>query len=112
MSCDISTLTEVMQSGDPEAAQRTLESCTAMILDPTLWLWTIAFTVVGGVGGWLIGRSKNSITRDTLLGLALGPLGWLVSLILPTQKPPRKCAACGKVVDAGDKHCRHCGAAL
>jgi hypothetical protein len=112
MSCDIPTLTDVLQSGDPEQAQRTLESCTAMIFDPTLWLWTIAFTVVGGVGGWLIGRYKHAVVRDTLLGLAFGPLGWIVSLFMPAQKPSSKCAACGNTVDARDKHCRHCGAAL
>ena len=117
MSCDISTLTDVLQTGDPEQAQATLESCIALIFDPTMWFWAIAFTVVGGIGGWLIGKYKHAVARDTLLGLALGPFGWVVSLLLPAQKPqPKKlqpkCAACGKAVDAGDKHCRHCGAAL
>ncbi len=117
MSCDISTLTQVLQSGDPLEAQATLESCVALIFDPMLWFWTIAFTIVGGVVGWLIGRRKNAVTRDTLLGLALGPIGWAVSLILPAQQPQSKksqpkCGACGQTVDTGDKHCRRCGAAL
>ncbi|TLY48428.1 MAG: zinc ribbon domain-containing protein [Gammaproteobacteria bacterium] len=112
MSCDISTLTNVLQSGDPEQAQTTLNACVEMLTDPTLWYWTVAFTIVCAGVGALIGKYKNAVARDTALGLILGPIGWIVSLLLPAQKPKPKCKACGKAVDAGDKHCRHCGAAL
>src|SRR5258708_36638570 len=87
MSCDISTLTEVLQSGDPEQAQATLEACIALIFDPTMWLWAIAFSVVGGVGGWLIGKYKRAGVRGTLLGPAFGPIRWAAALILPAQQP-------------------------
>lgn len=111
MACDFSALSN-LDPTDPDAAQRLLEQCTATLTDPTLWIWAIVFTVACAAVGALIGKYKNAIARDTLLGLALGPIGWAISLLLPARKPPMKCSACGKVVDAADKHCRHCGAAI
>lgn len=112
MSCDITTLTDALSLGDPEQAASTLDACVGVLTDPTLWYWTIGFTVVCGVVGALIGKYKNAVARDTALGLILGPIGWIVSLLLPAQKQRPKCLACGKFVDAGDKHCRNCGAAM
>ena len=112
MSCDFSALSKVQDAGDPEQAAELLSECTALLADPSLWIWAIVFTVVCGVVGALIGKYKNAIARDTFLGLLLGPIGWVISLILPAQKPKPKCPACTKAVDAGDRHCRHCGAAL
>jgi len=112
MTCDLSALSKVQDAGDPEQAAELLAECTAVLADPSLWIWAIVFTIVCGVVGALIGRYKNAIARDTMLGLVLGPFGWVISLMLPTRKPQPKCAACGKAVDAGDRHCRHCGASL
>jgi hypothetical protein len=112
MTCDLSALTKVQKSGDPEQAAELMAECTAVLADPTLWIWLIVFTIVCGVVGALIGMQKNAIARDTMLGLLLGPIGWVISLLLPARKPQPKCAACGKNVDEGDRHCRHCGAAL
>jgi hypothetical protein len=110
MTCDLSALSKVQDAGDPEQAAELLAECTAVLADPSLWIWAIVFTIVCGVVGALIGRHKNAIARDTMLGLLLGPIGWVISLILPARTPQPKCAACGKPVDAGDRHCRHCGA--
>jgi hypothetical protein len=68
--------------------------------------------VVGAIVGGLIGRRKNTVVRDALLGGALGPIGWIISLVLPAPRPKPVCAACKHPVDAGDVHCRHCGAKL
>ncbi|MBU6198956.1 MAG: hypothetical protein KGI64_06290 [Xanthomonadaceae bacterium] len=111
MACDLSALSN-LDPTDPEAAQRLLDQCTAALTDPSLWIWAIVFTVVCAAVGALIGKYKNAVARDALLGAALGPIGWIISLLLPAHKPAPKCAACGKTVDAGDKHCRHCGARL
>lgn len=111
MSCDLSALSNI-DTGDPEQAADLLAQCTAALADPTLWIWAIVFTVVCGVVGALIGKYKNAVARDVFLGLLLGPIGWIVSLLLPAHKPRPKCVACGKFVDPGDRHCRHCGAAL
>ena len=110
--CDVATLTQVLQSADPDEQMQTLDACFAVLTDPTLWYWLIGFTVVSALVGALIGKYKNAVVRDTLLGLALGPIGWGISLLLPKATPKPLCRACGKPVDSGDRHCRHCGAAL
>ncbi len=111
-ACDVATLLRALQSDDPEAQMQVLDACFATLTDPTLWYWLIGFTVVSALVGALIGKYKNAVVRDTLLGLALGPIGWGISLLLPkaVTKPP--CRACGKPVDAGDRRCRHCGVPL
>ena len=92
MSCDFTALSN-LDPTDPDATQRLLEQCTATLTDPTLWIWAIVFTVACAAVGALIGKYKNAIARDTLLGLALGPIGWAISLLLPARKPPAKCGA-------------------
>lgn len=112
LTCDLATLTQALQSDDPDSQMQVLDACFATFTDPTLWYWLIGFTVVSAVVGALIGKYKNAVVRDTLLGLALGPIGWAISLLLPkaVSKPP--CRACGKPVEPTDKFCRHCGASL
>ena len=110
--CDVATLTQALQSDDPESQMQVLDACFATLTDPALWYWLIGFTIVCALVGALIGKYKNAVVRDTLLGLALGPIGWGISLLLPKAKPKPPCRDCGRPVDAGDKHCRHCGASL
>lgn len=112
MNCDFATLSQVQESGDPDQAMEMMQQCTEMLADPALWYWAIGFTVLCALVGALIGKYKNAIVRDTLLGLALGPFGWLISLLLPATKPKPTCVACKRPVDVADKHCRHCGAKL
>jgi hypothetical protein len=109
MDCDLTALAN-LDPADPETTQRLLSACTAALTDPSLWVWTIVFTVVCAAVGALIGKYKNAIVRDTILGAALGPIGWIISLLLPAQKPKPLCSQCRKPVDAGDTYCRHCGA--
>ena len=111
MACDFSALNNI-DPGDPEQAARLLEECTQALTDPTLWIWALAITVVGAMGGALIGRYKHAVVRDAILGAALGPIGWVISLCLPVPKPAPRCAACQAEVSAGDLHCRRCGAKL
>jgi hypothetical protein len=111
MSCDLSALTS-LDPTDPDQANQLLQECTAAATDPTLWFWTIAFTVVGAVVGAWIGKRKNAVTRDAILGATLGPIGWIISWCLPAPKPKPTCPACKGEVGAGDAHCRHCGAKL
>ena len=82
----------------------------AMAFSPTLWFWALVVTVVGAAGGALVGKYKNAVFRDTIVGAALGPVGWIVSAFLPKEKPRRRCAACGKSIDADATACPHCGA--
>lgn len=109
MSCDWLALLHIESVSDPAEALDTLTVCAS---DPQLWIWGILGTVACAVVGALIGKYKNAVMRDTVLGAALGPIGWIISAFLPKQKPAAKCPACGRNVEAKDAHCRHCGAAL
>jgi hypothetical protein len=111
VSCDISALTS-LDPTDPDQATQLLQECTHMLADPMLWFWAIVFTVVGAAVGALIGRRKNAVTRDAILGAALGPIGWIISWTLPASKPKPACPACKRDVDASDAHCRYCGLKL
>jgi len=82
------------------------------VMDPRIWLWAIVLTVVCGAIGAMIGKRKNAVVRDMVLGAALGPIGWIISLCLPVAKPKPHCPRCKREVAAGDAHCRHCGAKL
>jgi hypothetical protein len=111
MSCDFTALASI-DPNDPDQASALLQQCTAALTDPSLWLWAIAFTVVCAAVGALIGKYKNAIVRDAILGAALGPIGWIISLCMPAVKPKPLCPACKHAIDVGDKHCRQCGAKL
>jgi hypothetical protein len=109
VSCDWLALLHVESASDPAEALDTLTVCAT---DPQLWIWGIVATVVCTAVGALIGKYKNAVMRDAVLGAALGPIGWIISAFLPANKPAPKCRACGRNVDKNDAHCRHCGAAL
>jgi len=111
VSCDLSALTS-LDPTDPDQASQLLQECTAAATDPALWFWTIAFTLVGAVVGAWIGKRRNAVTRDAILGATLGPIGWIISLCLAAPKAIPTCPACKGEVGAGDAHCRHCGAKL
>jgi hypothetical protein len=111
VSCDFSTLLN-LDSGDLDQLNDALQECSAVLEDPMLWVWAIAFTIFCAAVGALIGKYKNAIARDALLGAVFGPFGWIASLLLPKVQPKRQCPTCKRPVDAGDAHCRHCGTAL
>ena len=108
MACDYGALWNV-GSAPPDEAFDVLQACTS---DPHLWIWSIVGTLVCAGVGALIGKYKNAVLRDAVLGAALGPIGWLISLFLPRQKTWPKCPACQHTVPPDDAHCRYCGAKL
>ncbi|MGA9333286.1 MAG: hypothetical protein WBV39_03315 [Rudaea sp.] len=111
MACDFSSLSN-LDPADPEQTQALLRQCTATLTDPKLWMWTIVITIVcAAIGAW-IGKRRNSVVRDAILGAALGPIGWIISLCLAPTKPGRMCPACKRQVDVQDQHCRQCGTRL
>jgi hypothetical protein len=63
--------------------------------------------VLCGLIGYAVGQSKGKAAEGLLLGLILGPLGWLV-LILLYPGTGLKCPHCGGSVEAGYGVCRHC----
>jgi hypothetical protein len=111
MACDLTTLA-ALDTQDPEQLLQLIEECRRVVADPRLWWWAIVITIACAGVGALIGRYKHAVVRDAILGAALGPIGWVISLCLPASKPAPRCRACGHAVDAADAHCRHCGAKL
>jgi hypothetical protein len=115
MACDFGALANV-DPADPDSGAELMQQCMAVVFDPVLWAWAVGLTVVGGLGGMLIGKYTGAMRRDVILGIALGPFGWIVSGILYVAQPKVAkvplCPKCGGLVDRGDAHCRHCGADL
>ena len=68
----------------------------------------IAF-VSGGVGA-LVGALRGRAAFGFFLGLILGPLGWLFTMLMPDNR--RQCPACRGPVHPEATRCRHCSAEL
>jgi hypothetical protein len=74
------------------------------ITDFVIWAFFAALI------GVLIGQSKGRAVDGLVLGVLLGPLGWLLIAVGPNKKP--KCPDCGGVVVSGAKKCKNCGALI
>jgi hypothetical protein len=61
----------------------------------------------GGVIGYAIGKGRGRANEGALLGALLGPIGWIVTLILSKEGP--RCPECLEIVHARAKRCKHCG---
>ena len=91
---------------DPEVTQKLM----ALLLDSVPWSWLIGIAAVSILVGALIGFYKGALWRDTLLGALLGPIGWLISLALPSSR--LRCATCGHANHTHTKCCNKCGSVL
>jgi hypothetical protein len=70
------------------------------------------WTIIGGFVGALIGQRKGRTGEGAVLGLILGPIGWLVVALGPdykTAQESRKCPFCAELVKKEAKVCKHCG---
>ncbi|WP_257387669.1 hypothetical protein [Tahibacter caeni] len=102
-------LERLMQGIDPDAPDASLQLFLRLmgLIDWWLLFWlTLLFVAVGGLIGW----RRGTFWRDVGLAAALGPLGWLVSFLLPL--PERRCRACGRRSPARATACVHCAAPL
>ena len=100
-------LEQLMQGIDPDAPDAALWLFLRLmgLVDWWLLLWiTLASMAIGALIGW----RRGTVWRDVGLAAALGPLGWLVSFLLPL--PQRRCAQCGQFNTAKAQVCTRCGA--
>ncbi|MBA2435711.1 MAG: zinc ribbon domain-containing protein [Pyrinomonadaceae bacterium] len=70
------------------------------------------WAIVGGFVGALIGQRKGRTGEGAVLGLILGPIGWLVVALGPdykTAQESRKCPFCAELVKKEANVCKHCG---
>ena len=109
VECSLSALSE-LDGSDIEALTRMNEACLNALLDPALWAWMTALTViciaVGALIGWLKGRTAAGI----IWAAVLGPIGWVIVALGKSKLPI--CAKCAKRNRLNAKVCRHCGANL
>jgi hypothetical protein len=69
-------------------------------------LWAV---VAGGIGA-AIGSRRGRTGFGLVTGSLIGPIGWLIVLLLPSGLP--KCHACKGDVIAGATKCKNCGSDL
>ena len=50
--------------------------------------WFVVSLVFGGLGAYIAGEKQRSGVEGFLLGLAFGPLGTLIEVMLPTSDKP------------------------
>ncbi|MEI6198264.1 MAG: hypothetical protein WCS42_28435 [Verrucomicrobiota bacterium] len=83
---------------------------TAREPSATPMLLLLVWGVLGSSVGFLIGRSRGKQRLGAALGIALGPIGWLITLCTKDLRP--RCQECGGVVFKGAKKCLHCGSKI
>jgi hypothetical protein len=73
------------------------------------------WAIVGGLVGAVIGERKGRTGEGVVLGLLLGPIGWLVVGFGPNYKQAKeakeskKCPFCAELVKREATVCKHCG---
>jgi hypothetical protein len=78
-------------------------------LGPVL-LWLLISGFVGGSVGFLVGKVRGKQRLGAAWGIALGPVGWLITLCSSDLR--QRCPECrGVLVDAA-RRCKHCGVVL
>ncbi len=109
VECSLTALSK-LDGSDFEALTRMNEACLAVLLDPALWAWMTALTVVciavGALIGWLKGRTAAGI----IWAAVLGPVGWIIVAISKSKLPI--CGKCAKRNSLNAKVCRYCSASL
>jgi|HubBroStandDraft_6_1064221.scaffolds.fasta_scaffold910398_1 hypothetical protein len=63
--------------------------------------------VVNPLVGCAIGERKGNVATGIILGLLLGPIGWLVTAMCFSNL--RKCPFCSEDIKPDAKVCRYCG---
>lgn len=80
--------------------------------------FALAVGILGGIG-YFIGDNRGRGPLGFLLGVLLGPIGWVIVLLLSPEvgsnvaaSAPRQCPECFGKVPAAARKCMHCGSVL
>jgi len=65
--------------------------------------------VFGALVGAVLGHTRNNTTGGALLGMVLGPLGWLITLLIDRR---RECPECQGIIPITARKCQHCGSPI
>lgn len=109
VECSLSALSK-LDSSDLDAVMRMNQACLQTLLDPALWAWMTAFSVISIAGGALIGRLKGRMTAGIIWAAVLGPIGWIIVALGPSKL--QACIECAKRNQPDAIVCRQCGANL
>lgn len=95
----------------------------------TIWIIGAVFSLAfsAAVGAY-IGSVRNNVARGVWLSILLGPIGWIITAILPTDQPSQQrdarptfarvannqsrakvCPLCGRANNLYAKTCIQCG---
>ncbi len=77
--------------------------------DNTLIVMLVGIPVSAAIGAFCGSFKRNSL-YGFLLGALIGPLGWIVVLLLPTKGP--LCPSCKAAYNPGATRCCHCGSEI
>ncbi len=67
----------------------------------------LAWIIVGILLGAVLGEKKGRAGFGALVGMILGPLGWLIVALGPDRRGT--CPKCSKPISDGIMKCPHCG---
>jgi ribosomal protein L40E len=99
-----------LNAADPDSVQAAMDTCTGVLLDPTVWKWAIGITIGCALVGLLIGFARGRWLAGLLWGAALGPIGWVIVLLSKSEQV--ECPDCGYGNVPRAKACRKCGVNL
>ncbi len=77
-------------------------------MDAIIVMWFFWWFLIAGAIGHAIGKRRRRGTfASIMLGVLLGPVGWVALALGPDYRP--RCPECKGVIDIDAKRCRHCG---
>lgn len=70
----------------------------------------LAYFVIFGAIGMLIGVRKGRVVAGLIWAMLLGPIGWLIVLLGPNMTAPKAvpCPFCAGAVPINQSQCNHC----
>lgn len=96
-----------LDRNDLDAVQAMLDSCIGILLDVKLWALATGLTLACAAIGAAIGYVKGRWLAGLVWGAALGPIGWVVAVLMRSGLV--ECPECAARNQPHARRCRRCG---